>query len=154
VNVGIGQGTDDERLQFLAGIAAKQEAIMQLMGPSNPLVDFQNLYNTYGKMVELAGWKDKTMFFTDPQTYQPPPPPPPPPEQILVQAQIEDVRGNIAIKAEDLRLKREEAIWNQDLERDRLDADIILRSREMEMKYKEAVDVEEIKAAVARKRVV
>jgi hypothetical protein len=152
VNVGIGQGTNEERIGFLGMIAGKQEQIMQLAGPDNPLVNSQNLYNTYGKILELAGWKDKSQFFTDPQTWEPPPPPPPEPQEVLVQAQIEDVRGNLAIKSEDLKLKREIASWDQDLKRDQLDADIILRTKEMEMKYKESVDIATIKANVDKVR--
>lgn len=152
VNVGIGQGTVEERISFLGGIAGKQEQIMQLAGPDNPLCNSQNLYNTYGKMLELAGWKDKSQFFTDPQEWEPPPPPPPSPEETLVKAQVEDVRGTIALKAEELKLKREIASWDQDLKRDQLDADIILRTKEMELQYQTAVDVSEIKAGIDRAR--
>jgi hypothetical protein len=36
----------------------------------------------------------------------------------------------------------------QDFKRDQLDADIILKSKELEMKYNEAVDVAKIKAKI------
>ena len=151
VNVGIGAGAVEDRIAFLGLIAGKQEQILQLAGMDNPLVSPINLYNTYGKMLELAGWKDKSMFFTDPQTWEPPEPKPDPAE-MLAQLQMEEIRGNIAVKAEDLKIKRDTSIWEQDFKRDQLDADIILRSREMEMKYNQAVDVEEIKAAVSKSR--
>jgi hypothetical protein len=40
----------------------------------------------------------------------------------------------------------------QDFKRDQLDADIILKSKELEMKYNEAVDVATIKAQVEKSR--
>jgi hypothetical protein len=116
----------------------------------NPLVSPVNLYNTYGKMLELAGWKDKSMFFTDPQTWEPPPPEPDP-AQMLAQLQMEEIRGKMAVETEKLRLERERSAWEEDFKRDELDAEIILRSREMEMKYDQAVDVEEIKAKTKKR---
>jgi hypothetical protein len=150
VNVGIGDGTTEERIAFLGGIAGKQEQILQLAGMDNPLVSPVNLYNTYGKMLELAGWKDKSMFFTDPQTWEPPPPEPDP-AQMLAQLQMEEIRGKMAVETEKLRLERERSAWEEDFKRDELDAEIILRSREMEMKYDQAVDVEEIKAKTKKR---
>jgi hypothetical protein len=151
VNVGIGQGTNEERIGFLNMIASKQEMILQIAGMDNPLVSPVNLYNTYGKQLELAGWKDKSAFFTDPQTWEPPPPKPDPAE-MLAQLQMEEIRGKMAVETEKLRLERERSAWEEDFKRDELDAEIILRSREMELQYDKAIDVEEIKATT-RKRI-
>lgn len=65
VNVGLGTGQKAEKMQILGGIAAKQEQIMQQLGPVNPLCDLQQYRNTLAKMVELSGFKDTTKFFKD-----------------------------------------------------------------------------------------
>jgi hypothetical protein len=151
VNVAIGAGTVEDRIGFLGMIAAKQEQILQLAGMDNPLVSPINLYNTYGKMLELSGWKDTQMFFTDPRTWEPPEPKPDPAE-MLAQLQMEDIRGKLALEAEKLRNDREKSIWEQDFKRDQLDADIILKSKEMELQYKTSIDATMIKAQVDKAR--
>ena len=151
VNVAIGAGTVEDRIAFLNMIAAKQEQVLQLAGFDNPLVNPLNLHHTYTKMLELQGWKDPTQFFSDPRQWEPPPEKPDPAE-LLAHLQMEQIKAEMATKVEELRIKREQVIMEQDFKRDELDADIILRSREMEMKYKQAVDVEEIKASINKQR--
>jgi hypothetical protein len=151
VNVAIGAGTNEDRMGFLGMISGKQEQILQLAGMDNPLVNPINLYNTYSKMLELQGWKDPNTFFTDPRSWEPPPPQPDP-AQMLAQLEMEKIRTEMATKAEDLRIKREQVMLEQDFKRDQLDADIILKSKELEMKYNEAVDVATIKAQVEKNR--
>jgi hypothetical protein len=152
VKVGIGAGSNEDKINFLNLIASKQEMVLQTAGMDNPLVTPINLYNTYTKMTELGGHKDVAAYWSDPKDYEPPPPQPDPAE-MLSQLQMEDIRGKMAIGAEKLRLDRETAAWEQDFKRDELDADIILRSKEMELQYKQAVDVESIRAEIAKQRV-
>jgi hypothetical protein len=71
---------------------------------------------------------------------------------MLAQLEMEKIRTEMATKAEDLRIKREQVMLEQDFKRDQLDADIILKSKELEMKYNEAVDVATIKAQVEKSR--
>lgn len=63
--VGLGTGRTGQTLGHLQALAAKQEQHLQ---EGSPLVDFDKLYNTYGKMIEAAGWKDPSAFFVDPQS--------------------------------------------------------------------------------------
>jgi hypothetical protein len=152
VNVAIGAGTVEDRLNFLNMVAMKQEQILQLAGFDNPLVSPNNLYNTYTKMLELQGFKDVTQFYTDPQTWEPPPPEPDP-AQMLAQLQMEEIRGKMAVDTEKLRLERERSAWEEDFKRDQLDAEIILRTKEMELRYDQGVDVAQINKDAAKKRV-
>jgi hypothetical protein len=117
----------------------------------NPLVNPINLYNTYSKMLELQGWKDPNTFFTDPRSWEPPPPKPDPAE-MLAQLQMEDIRGKLALEAEKLRNDREKNIWEQDFKRDELDAQIILKSKELELQHKTTIDATMIKAQVDKAR--
>ena len=63
--VGLGTGRTGQTLGQLQAVAQKQEEHMQ---QDSPLVDFQNLYHTYGLMIEAAGWKDPSAFFADPDS--------------------------------------------------------------------------------------
>jgi len=151
VNVALGYGTNEERISVLMGVAAKQEQVMQVAGFDNPLVGAENLFYTYGKILELSGYKDVSRFFRDPAQYEPPPPQPDP-AQMLAELQMEQMRADMAVKGAELDIKKRQIALEQDFKRDQLDADIILRSRELEMKYQQAVDVEKIKAELTATR--
>ena len=130
-------------------VAQKQEAILQLAGMDNPLVTPINLYNTYGKILELQGYKDVQTFFSDPMQWEPPPEKPDP-ALMLAQLQMEQIRADMATKTEDLRIKRETMMLEQDFKRDELDAEIILKSKELEARYKESIDLATIKAEIEK----
>ena len=71
VNVGLGNGSSQERMQYLSLISGKQEQILQTLGADNPLVEMAQYRNTMAKMVELAGFKDAGMFFKEVQPLSP-----------------------------------------------------------------------------------
>jgi hypothetical protein len=71
---------------------------------------------------------------------------------MLAQLQMEDIRGKLALEAEKLRNDREKSVWEQDFKRDQLDADIILKSKELELQYKTSIDAAMIKAQVDKAR--
>ena len=91
-------------------IMAKQEQILQQLGPQNPLVTPQQFSNTLRKIVELSGFKDASSFFQDiPADYKPPvPQPKPTPEEVLAQVQAESIKADIQKKAAELELKRQQ----------------------------------------------
>lgn len=154
VNVALGRGTEEERMAFLSSVAAKQEQIMTTMGPQNQLAGLAQYRNTLAKMVELAGFKDASQFFTDPAQVPPPPPPPAPtdPTQVLAQVEADKIRASIATDAAKLELERVKAQAMDDRERDRIEADVMLRAREIELKYQSTVDTAQIQALMARER--
>lgn len=154
VNVALGRGTDDGRMQFLSAVAQKQEQIFATMGPQNQLVGMQQYRTTLAKMVELAGFKDASQFFTDPSQVAPatPPAPPPDPAQILAEVEAKKITAQIATDAAKLELEREKAASQDDRERDKLEADIALRAREIELKYQANVDTARITALIERDR--
>jgi predicted MPP superfamily phosphohydrolase len=63
INIALGNGDTNERLQALMMILAKQEQILQQLGPTNPLVTPQQFSNTLRKIVELSGFKDSSSYF-------------------------------------------------------------------------------------------
>ena len=150
INIGLGNGDTNERLQALMMIMAKQEQILQQLGPQNPLVTPQQFSNTLRKIVELSGFKDASSFFQDiPADYQPPAPPAPKPspEEILAQVQAESIKADIQKKAAELELKRQQMLLDDDLARDKMAQDMYLKKYEIELKYKSQISTAEIDAA-------
>lgn len=145
IEVGLGTGNKQEQLGVLAQIRTVQEALLQMGGLG--LVSPLEYYHTLAQLVKIAGLKNVDQFFKDPSQQPPTPPQQPPPDpnimMIQVQAQVEQGKLQLAIE----KMKRED-----DLARDKLDADIALRARELEMKYGAAVDMAGIKAQVDRDR--
>lgn len=156
VNVALGSGTTEEKMNFLGQIAAKQEMLIQQGGvQDNPLVDLSQYRNTLAQMLAMAGFKDAGQFFKDPANQPPPPPPAPPPpspEQILAQVQVQAIQADIQKKAAELELQREEMLRKDDRERDKLDADVMLKAAEIEAKYGAQVNTAQIEAMVQRDR--
>jgi len=67
INVGLGTAQKQEQIQFLMATAAKQEQIIQQMGPNNPMVSLPQYRNTLAKVAELAGFKDADQFYAPSQ---------------------------------------------------------------------------------------
>lgn len=155
VNVALGTGSDEQKMGFLNLIAQKQEMLMQQLGPmNNPLVNFEGYYNTLEQMLAIAGFKDVSQFFQNPQNFQPPQPTPPPPspEAILAQVQAQSIQADIQKKAAELELQREDMLLKDDRERDKLDAEVMLKSAEIEAKYGSQVNTANIQALMQRDR--
>jgi len=149
INIALGNGDTNERLQALMMIMSKQEQILQQLGPTNPLVTPQQFSNTLRKIVELSGFKDTTSYFQQiPADYVPPTPQPKPtPEEVLAQVQAESIKADIQKKAAELELKRQQMIMDDDLTRDKMAQDMYLKKYEIELKYKSQISTAEIDAA-------
>jgi hypothetical protein len=65
ISVGLGSGSKERDVAMLQGIASKQEQIIQLAGPNNPIVSIAQYANTLKKMVEAGGIKNSDQFFND-----------------------------------------------------------------------------------------
>lgn len=62
-NIAVGHGSAQEQIQFLMLVLQKQEMILQMFGPDNPLVTLTQYRRTIGKILNLAGIKDDTNYF-------------------------------------------------------------------------------------------
>jgi hypothetical protein len=149
INIALGTGDTNERLQALMMILTKQEQILQQLGPTNPLVTPQQFSNTLRKIVELSGFKDASSYFQDiPADYVPPAPaaPKPTPEEVLAQVQAESIKADIQKKAADLELQRQQMMMDDDLKRDQMAQDLYLKKYEIELKYNSQISTAEIDA--------
>ena len=150
INVGLGRGTDQERMMMLRQIGEMQKEAMQTMGQQNPLTDMGKLSNTLKAMTELAGFKDASQFWNDPAEFQPPPDADKPDiNEQLIQVQIQQIQADIQKKAAELDLEMKKAQMIDDRERDKLEADLYVKAEEMKAKYGTQLNVEQIRAKLA-----
>jgi hypothetical protein len=155
VNVGVGDGTMEDKIALLTQVAARQEQIIGQQGPSNPVVSVPQYTNTLTKMLQLAGIKDSQNYFAQlPVDWKAPeaPEPKPTPEEMLAKVQADSIQADIEKKAAQLQLDREKMIMDDDRERDRIEQDGILRRYELELKYGVQIQSAEINAAMNKDR--
>jgi len=150
VNIGLGNGDLNEKMQALTMISGKQEQIMQQFGLANPVVTPAMYIRTIQKIVELSGMKDASSYFQAlPADFQLPQAdaPKPTPEEVLAQVQAQSIQADIQKKAAELELKREQMIRDDDYRRDQMAQDLMLKKYELELKYQTQISTAEIVAA-------
>jgi hypothetical protein len=96
VNVGLGSGDANQKIQALQMIAANQMALLP-MGLADP----EKIYHTQTKIVEAAGFKDVQNFIIDPKGK---PPVQPPPNPML---QVEQMKQQGAAQANQFKAQQE-----------------------------------------------
>lgn len=156
INVGMGTGDTEQKMQMLGMISSKQEQALMQMGPMNPLVSPAQYANTLRKMVELAGFKDASQFFNAiPADYQPPQatqPAKPSPEEMLAEVQVQSIQADIQKKAAELQLEQQKMQMADDRERDKMDIDKFVKLRELELKYGAVINEQQLNMQVERDR--
>jgi hypothetical protein len=148
VNIGLGNGDVNEKINALNIIMQKQEQIMAQFGPMNQIASLPMYIRTLQKAIELSGYKDASSYFnTLPADFQmPQEQPQQTPEQVLAQVQAQSIQADIQKKAAELELKREQMIRDDDYRRDQLAQDLMLKKYELELKYGTAISTAEITA--------
>jgi hypothetical protein len=148
VNIGLGNGDVNEKINALNIIMQKQEQIMAQFGPMNQIASLPMYIRTLQKAIELSGYKDASSYFnTLPADFQmPQEQPQQTPEQVLAQVQAQSIQADIQKKAAELELKREQMIRDDDYRRDQLAQDLMLKKYELELKYGTQISTAEIAA--------
>jgi hypothetical protein len=148
VNIGLGNGDVNEKLNGLNMIMQKQEQIMAQFGPMNQIASLPMYIRTLQKAIELSGYKDASNYFNSlPADFQmPQQEPQQTPEQVLAQVQAQSIQADIQKKAAELELQREKMIRDDDYRRDQLAQDLMLKKYELELKYGTAISTAEITA--------
>lgn len=166
VNLALGTGFLDGRVNDLLMIASKQEELLQQFGPDNELVSLPQYRATLGRILRSRGFKDTTAFFKElPPDWQPPPPQPPPPtpEQVTAQAMMEIERmksereieikeAELQLKMQELELKAVQEKLQHDREMAKIEAEAALKRLDIELKYQTQVQTEEMRGAVAQNK--
>tara|TARA_B100001939_G_scaffold47690_1_gene37128 strand:- start:2236 stop:3723 length:1488 start_codon:yes stop_codon:yes gene_type:complete len=120
VQVGLGTGSQDQRLEVLGRVLAVQEKLIGAGGMG--IVDPQKIYNTLEKYLENAGYKDASQFFNNPATMPPPPPRPQQPDPTVQLAQAEQQRLRAKDQAElQLKARKQQVDEQHKLEKLNLD---------------------------------
>jgi hypothetical protein len=120
VQVGLGTGSQDQRLEVLGRVLAVQEKLIATGGMG--IVDPQKIYNTLEKYLENAGYKDASQFFNNPSTTPPPPPKPQQPDPTIELAKAEQERLRARDRADfEIKVKKQQADEAYKLEKINLD---------------------------------
>jgi len=155
VNVAISKSSDEEKFGVLTQVAGKQEQILQLLGPQNPLVSMQQYANTLTRMIELAGFQDAQSFVN---TEVPPMPPqpqePPKPDAAEMLAQAEAMKAQVSAQKAmiDAETDRMKIIMDDDRQRDIEEAQLRVKAMELQAKYGAQINIAEINAVMERDR--
>jgi hypothetical protein len=161
VSVALGRGDEAQQMQFLTMVAQKQEQIIQTMGMGNPLVRLSQYQQTLAQIVRLAGYKNPDAFFSPVSPEQ---------EQALAQAQADaanrqvdpnkllaqvemmKTQADTFTKIQSTAIDRAKLQLDADLDRDRLESDIVLKALDLGGKYGMEVDWRSILAMTQRPR--
>ena len=165
VNVGLGTGKDDERIQVLMQTLQTQMQIWQSYGPTNGLVGMTNIRNTLADILGMGGVRNADRYYQPMdqqkemmlvQQAQQMAQQKQDPNQMLAMAQVqaEQIRAQAKIQSDQLKaqLDAQKALAADDRERDKMDQDLLVKAAEVIGKYGTAVDVERIKAMQAEPR--
>ena len=139
VNVGLGSGQTNEKMAFLAQMAQKQEQILLQTGVDNPLVSMQQYRNTLAELAGMAGYKDASRFFKNPEDTPPQPQQPPPPSEAELKMQFEQQKFQAELELQkqkqeaELALKREELQMKMQIRQEELRYEAQLRGFEQQM---------------------
>lgn len=155
VNVGLGTGTTEERLAGLREQAQRQEEILKLLGPSNPLCTLGQYRETLAQIAELSGFKDPSKFWKPlPPDYEPPPAEPKPtPEEIYAQVEQMKAQVDATDKQARLELDRQKLLLEEERLRDQMEIDAYLKGAEIAAKVNANVDQAEVQRILADQRV-
>jgi len=155
VNVAISKSSDQEKFQVLTQVAGKQEQILQLLGPQNPLVSMQQYANTLTRMIELAGFQDAQSFINTevpPMPPMPQQPPQPDPAALLAQAEAQKAQVQAQKAIIDAETDRMKIIMDDDRQRDIEEAQLRVKALELQAKYGAQINIAEINAIMERDR--
>lgn len=149
INVALGTGSNEEKFNILAGVAAKQEQIIQTFGPNNPLVSLAQYSNTLSRMMQLAGFQNSDQFVTklpaDFQLPEPKPKPDPNTQAAELLAQVEREKAQMKMQVDQAKMQADMQVQEAKLtlEREKMQAEFA--RKELELQMQEAKMVAELR---------
>jgi len=145
VNVGLGTGQVQERMQALMMVLGKQEQLLQQLGLQNPVVSPNQYLNTLKQLVQLAGFKDSGQFFAPQidmqamaQQQGEKPPSPADLEMAKVQAKVQ---ADQAKAANDIKMAQAKLAAEIKLREAELAAEMALKERELYMNPRASTNI-------------
>lgn len=157
ISVGLGTGSKGEQMTMLQMVLAKQEAILQQFGPSNPLVSVGQYRGTLGRFIEAAGFADSAEFFkevtpeVEAMLAQPKQPQPDPTTAALIQQSQAQIQIAQQKAQADIQAAQQKAMADIQLQREKAQADIMIQREksqaQLELKQQELNAEIQLKAA-------
>lgn len=148
INVALGTGLVEEKLQTLGMIASKQEQLLQM---GVPLVSFAQYRNTLARMAELAGFRNSDEFFLpfgpeQEQAYQQAKAQAAQkPDEVEALLQIENAK--IQARLQEKQMDMQYKVAQLQLERERVARDLAIKEAEVNRKSREDLTDAAIEAA-------
>ena len=166
VNTGLGAGTRERDVQMMQAVLTLQEKLLTTMGADNPFVKPENLYNTLAKLVESAGLKTASMYFTEPDPEEiaarlKQQAEAPNPEQMKIEAQMQLEQAKMqtntakeqAQMQADLQVKQAEIEADKQKQADKLASDAALQREQHNFEWRKfTAQLEADRAAAAQSR--
>ena len=164
VSVGLGTGKAEEKQMTLQQILQIQQTIYQGYGAGNGLVTLTQIRNTLADILAGVGMKNADRYFNpmSPETEaqlaqmaqqqaQNAPQPVDPAQAVMASEQMR-AQAKVQSDMAKLSLDREKMLLDDDLKRDKLDQDLLLKAGELLSKHGHQVDINEIKKMQAEQR--
>lgn len=156
INVGLGQGTPQDRIGALSAITGNTK---ELLAAGSPLVSNVELRRVLARGYQMAGFNPDEFLkpwgqqeeaqFQEMLAQQPHQPTP---EEQLVEIERQKAMASAAIDAEKLDLEKLKLELQDDRERDKMAQDAVLKEREIETKFRVDLKDLEIRKQVAERR--
>jgi len=134
INVGLGAGTRERDMMMMQMIIGLQERIVAALGPDNPFVKPENVYNSFEELVRAAGIKTPDRFVTNPD-----------PQEVAARLEMarnkpdpEMIKANAAMQVEQMKAQIAMQVKQADMEvqtnkeRAQMEADLRVKAAEME----------------------
>ena len=118
VQVGLGTGNQDQRLEVLQRVLAVQEKLI-MQGGLN-MVTPQNIYNTLEQFLQNSGYKDASPFFVNPTNN------PPQPKEPRVDPAIQ-------LAQQDLQMRQQKAMSDLELANKKLQVDSTIKAKKLDL---------------------
>lgn len=148
-SVALGRGDDAQQMAFLTQVAQKQELVLQTLGLDNPLVKLSQYQNTLSQIVRKAGYKNPEAFFTQitpeveaqmAQAAAMSKQQQKDPNQLLAEVELAKAQAETYAKLQSLAIDRAKLQLDADLQRDEMEANIILKAADIAAKGGQQVD--------------
>jgi hypothetical protein len=159
INVGLGTGKDETKIAALNQALQYQIQMYQTYGPQNGLVTMTQIRNSLGDILSMSGVRNADRYFApmDPQTeaalqamaeqsqralaeQQKDP------NQAYLEAEQMKAQAKMQSDAAKMQMDMAKAAAKDDLERDKMDQDLMVKAAEIYGKYETNVETAKIKA--------
>lgn len=157
VNVGLGQGSPEDRLFSLDSQIGQ---MVELKGLGAPFITWAHIRSALVKRAELSGWSNPAQFFGEwseqdemqMQQAMQQQGPPQDPNMMLVQVEAMKAQHDAEMAERKLALEEKKLLLEDDRERDKIARESALKERELELKHAVEIHDAQLQAQVARDR--